>query len=153
LPHSLVISLQEHYPEFILYTGRFYYLGRAGEIFKDITDTRESRDFPILTGLTETDLLNRPLKVREVLAKAVKLKNNYQATDFAERFGLSEIHFKKNIGFTLYPEKQKYSIKFGNKDFGEKTQKLMQVMEKLDHGQVQFFSVDLNYPGKVLMTL
>ena len=153
LPHTLVIQVTEYRPQFLLYTERFYYVDEDGEIFKDITDSKESRDFPILTGLTEEDLLQRPLWVREVLQQAVGLKNQYLASDFASRFGLSEIHYQKNIGFTLYPEKQKYSIKFGIKDFGEKIQKLTQVLEKLDQTEAQFSSIDLNYPGKVLMTL
>jgi cell division protein FtsQ len=153
LPHTLVIQVGEYQPQFLLYTSRFYYVDGDGEIFKDITDSKESRDFPILTGLSEEDLLQRPLWVREVLSQAVGLKTQYFASNFASRFGLSEIHYQKNIGFTLYPEKQKYSIKFGIKDFGEKIQKLTQVLEKLDQAEVQFSSIDLNYPGKVLMTL
>jgi cell division septal protein FtsQ len=152
-PRTLVISIQEFHPQYILYTGRFYYVDRGGEIFKDITETKESRDFPILTGLNEEDLLQRPLWVKDILAQAVTLKTEYLASDFAQRFGLSEIHYQKNIGFTLYPEKQKYSIKFGLKDFGEKTRKLIQVLEKLEQTEVKFSSIDLNYPGKVLMTL
>jgi cell division septal protein FtsQ len=153
LPRTLVIQVQEYQTQFLLYTGRFYYIGRDGEIFRDITESKESRDFPVLTGLSEEDLLQRPLWVKDVLSQAVGLKSKYLASDFADRFGLSEIHFQKNIGFTLYPEKQKYSIKFGVKDFGEKTRKLTQVLEKLEHAEVKFSSIDLNYPGKVLMTL
>jgi len=153
LPHTLLIQIQEYRPQFILYTDRFYYVDDSGEIFKDITETKESRDFPILTGLSEEDLLQRPLWAKDILSQAIGLKNAYLSSEFAKQFGLSEIHFQKNIGFTLYPEKQKYSIKFGIKDFGEKTQKLTQVLEKLNQAEVQFSSIDLNYPGKVLMTL
>ena len=153
LPSTLVIEVKEFDPQFVLYTGRFYYIDREGEIFKDITDTADKRDFPVLTGIGEEEVLNLPHWVKKVLTRAGDLKEAYQNTEFAKAFGLSEIHYEKNIGFILYPEKKKYSIKFGRKDFGEKIEKLTQVMEKLSKKKAPISSIDLNYPGKILMTL
>ena len=152
-PHTLVVDIQEFQTEFLLYTSRFYYVDREGILFKDITDTQDSRDWVIFTGITEEELLSRPNQVRKLLQQGFRLKEAYLKTEFAKNFGISEIHFEKNNGFTLYPEKQKYSIKFGYQDFGEKIEKLSQVLEKLHQNKVKFSSIDLNYPGKVLMTL
>jgi len=66
---------------------------------------------------------------------------------------LSEIHYEKNIGFTLYPEKKKYSIKVGLKDFSEKIKKFQEIWDKVQKSNARISSIDLNYPGKVLMTL
>lgn len=153
LPQTLVIEIEEYRPELVLYTGRSYYVDAGGEIFKDITETQDSRDYVIFTGITEEMVLSTPHQVKKQLRRAIDLKKSYLKTEFAEKYGLSEVHFEKNIGFTLYPEQQKYSIKFGIKDFGEKTKKLTQVLEKLNQSKVKFSSIDLNYPGKVLMTL
>ncbi len=152
-PHTLVVHIEEYQTEFLLYTTRYYYVDRSGVIFKDITDSQDSRDWVIFTGITEDELLSRPNKVKKTLQSGFRLKEAYLKTKFAEAFGVSEIHYDKNIGFTLYPEKQKYSIKFGYQDFGEKIEKLSQVLEKLHQNKVKFSSIDLNYPGKVLMTL
>lgn len=152
-PHTLVIHIQEFRRAFVLYTSRFYYVDQEGILFKDITETQDSRDEVIFTGITEEELLSRPHQTRRALKKAFQLKAAYLKTPFAERFGISEIHFDKNNGYTLYPEQQKYSIKFGHQDFGEKIEKLTQVVEKLHQKNIKFSSIDLNYPGKVLMTL
>jgi len=153
LPSTLAITIKEYFPEFLLHTGRFYYVDSEGEIFKDITDTPDKRDFVIFTGVTEETLLRAPQKIKKAVRIGIQLKEAYQKTTFFKAFGLSEVHYEENLGFTLYPEKQKYSIKMGNKDFKEKLEKLSQVLEKLENSTVKFSSIDLNYPGKVLMTL
>lgn len=153
LPNTLVIEIQEYEPHFVLMTPRQYYVDDHGEIFKDITDTDDQRDFPVLSGLSEDTLLMNPQRAKEILIQAIKLELAYQKSEFASRYGLSEIHYEKNIGFTLYPEMKKYSIKFGNKDFVNKTKKLAQVLDQMKDSKVKISSIDLNYRGKVLMTL
>jgi len=153
LPHTLVIELREHYPEFVLNTGRFYYVDSDGEIFKDITDTDDTRDMAVLSGFTDMLILTEPQKTRELIRAAVELQNLYHNAPFYEELGLSEIHYEKNIGFTLYPEKKKYSIKVGLKDFSEKLQKFQEIWEKVQKSSAKISSIDLNYPGKILMTL
>lgn len=153
LPHTLVVSVQEFQPSFVLYTGRFYYVAETGQVFRDITQTKESRDYPVVTGFTENDLLVHPIQIQRQLQQAAQLKYFYEKTDFAARFGLSEIHYEKNLGFTLYPEQKKYSIKFGTQEFGEKTKKLKEVLMELEENDFKFSSIDLNFPGKVLVSL
>ncbi|HCU25734.1 MAG TPA: hypothetical protein DF383_12020 [Deltaproteobacteria bacterium] len=153
LPHTLVIEVREHFPEFVLNTGRFYYVDRDGEIFKDVTDTEDSRDLVVLSGFSNEMLVAEPQKAAEAMRSAAELKKLYKDSPFWEALGLSEIHFEKNIGFTLYPEKKKYSIKVGLKDFPEKIKKFQEIWDKLQKSNARLSSIDLNYPGKVLMTL
>jgi cell division protein FtsQ len=153
LPNTLVIGVQEYFPEFILSTGRLYYVDRDGEIFKDVTETTDSRDFPVLTGIAEEMILEDAAGIKNVLKDAAELKRIYQQSALFASLGLSEIHYEKNIGFNLYPEKKKYSIKVGLKDFEEKLSKLTDHWEKIDQSKAGISSIDLNYPGKILMTL
>ncbi len=153
LPNTLVIEVKEYFPEFILNTGRLYYVDAEGEIFKDITNTEDKRDYPVLSGITEALLLTQALKIKEAISQAVQLKNVYKQSSYYSQFGLSEIVFEKNIGFTLYPEKKKYSIKFGEKDFSDKVKKLEEFWTRMENSQTKISSIDLNYPGKILMTL
>lgn len=153
LPHTLMVRLSVYRPEFVLNTGRFYYVDEEGRIFKDITKTKDSRDYPILSGISEDLILENPLIVKEMAQSASELKKNYLETEFSKQFGLSEINFEKNFGFILYPERQKYSIRFGLKDFPEKINKLAQVWGRIEEAKISVSSIDLNYPGKILMTL
>lgn len=153
LPHTLEVVVSEYQPAFVLYTSRLYYVDALGKVFRDITQTKESRDYPIVTGFSEEDLLTQPTLTQKRLRQAARLRDLYEKTAFAATFGLSEIHFQKNLGYTLYPEQKKYSIKFGSEDFTAKTKKLNQVLSRLEEAKLKFSSIDLSYPGKVLMTL
>lgn len=153
LPSTLIIGIQEYLPEFILSNERMYYVDPDGEIFKDITDTNDGRDYPVLTGISEEMVKSDPVGIKNALRSAVELKKIYQQSGLFPSLGLSEIHFDKNIGFNLYPEKKKYSIKLGLKDFAEKISKLTDHWEKIDQSKAGISSIDLNYPGKILMTL
>lgn len=152
-PNSILIEVQEYQPAFILYTQNFYYVSEQGEIYRDITQTQDSRDYPVLTGINEDQLLKYPLKVKEIIQKAAKLKKAYLESSFAQQFGISEINFDKNIGFTLYPEKSKYSIRWGNKDFEKKASKLTKFWESLDDSSMNVSIIDLTYPKKVWVKL
>lgn len=153
IPHTLVLEIREHLPEFVLNAGRLYYVDHDGEIFKDITDSDESRDLVVLSGFSDEIILTDPQGSREAMRAAAQLKKLFREAPFGEELGLSEIHYEKNIGFTLYPEKKKYSIKVGLKDFPEKIKKFEEIWDKVQKTSSRISSIDLNYPGKVLMTL
>jgi len=153
IPHTLVLEIHEHLPEFVLNTGRLYYVDKDGEIFKDITDSDDSRDLVVLSGFSDENILTDPQGSREAMRAAAQLQKIFQEAPFWQELGLSEIHYEKNIGFTLYPEKKKYSIKVGLKDFSEKIKKFQEIWDKVQKSNARISSIDLNYPGKVLMTL
>ena len=153
LPNALVIEVQEYHPELILNTGRLYYVDSDGEIFKDITDSQDKRDFAVLSGLSDDMILSEAAGSRQVLRQAVELQKIYTASPVFEKLGLSEIAYEKNIGFTLYPETKKYSIKVGLKDFGEKLKKFSEFYSRIENSKAAVSSFDLNYPGKILMAL
>ena len=153
LPNGLVLEIKEYSTEFILNTGRLYYVDADGDIYKDITETDDKRDFPVLSGISQDMILAEPQKAKEAIQLAVQLKNEYKKSEFYPQNGISEINFEKNIGFTLYPEKQKYSIKFGLKDFSDKVKKLSEFWLHAEGSSTKISSIDLNYPGKILMSL
>lgn len=154
MPHTLTIDVRERMPAFVLNASEhLYYVDADGEIFKDISDSDDSRDMVILSGFDEDQILIEAQTTRKRIADAALLQKLFRETEFGAAIGLSEIQYEKNIGFTLYPEKKKYSIKMGLKDFPEKLKKFQEIWEKIEKSNSRISSIDLNYPGKVLMTL
>lgn len=153
LPNALVIEIVEYRPEIILNTGRLFYVDSDGEIFKDITDSQDKRDFAVLSGLSDEMILADAAGSRQILRDALKLQKIYSVSPVFEKLGLSEIAYEKNIGFTLYPETKKYSIKVGLKDFEEKLKKFSEFFSRIESSKGAVSSFDLNYPGKILMTM
>jgi cell division protein FtsQ len=154
MPHTLAIDIRERLPAFVLNASeRLFYVDADGEIFKDISDSDDSRDMVILSGFDEDQILIEAQSTRKRIADAALLQKLFRETGFGASMGLSEIQYEKNIGFTLYPEKKKYSIKMGLKDFPEKLKKFQEIWDKIEKSKSRISSIDLNYPGKVLMTL
>ncbi len=152
-PHTLIFHLQEYLPEFVLNAGHLYYVDAEGHIFKDITNTKDDRDFVVLSGFDSDEVKEKSEQLMESVKSAAELKKTFQQFPFSTPLGLSEIHFEKNIGFTLYTEKKKYSIKVGLKEFSEKFNKLAEIWPKFEKMDGGVSLIDLNYPGKILMKM
>ncbi|MBI2337443.1 MAG: FtsQ-type POTRA domain-containing protein [Deltaproteobacteria bacterium] len=146
LPTHLVIYVEEYRPIFILRSNdAYFYVDQGGAVFKEITQTQDSRDFPYLTGMSTVDA--------QAIQLALNLRESYQKKGLDNALPISELNFDKNNGFTLYPEKKKYSIKIGSDHFDDKFQKLFLALDQINHSDGSISSVDLNYLGKILVKL
>ncbi len=153
LPHTLLIELTPHQPKMILSFGQFYYLGSKGEVFKELKGKTDSRDFPYLTGLSREEIEQDPPRAKEVFDQALKLLAAYEKLGISKELGLSEIHYDKGQGYSFYPEKFHMRVKVGFEDFDQKLSRLTQAYEKLKESNRSFASMDLNYEGKVILTM
>ncbi|MFO1518085.1 MAG: FtsQ-type POTRA domain-containing protein [bacterium] len=153
LPHTLLITLTRHEPKMILSVGKFYYVDEKGRIFKEITDRSDSMDYPIFTGLTRDEFEQDPPRGREILKEALKLLAAYDVREESKDLGLSEIHFDKTAGFSLFPEKEHFRVLVGFDGFEAKLKRLDSALQKLKKLNQSFASIDLNYEGKVILTM
>ncbi len=153
LPHTLLIEVTPHQPAMILSMGQFYYLGSRGEVFKELKDKTDSRDFPYLTGLSREEIEQDPPRAREVFEQALKLLSGYEVLELSKEWGLSEIHYDKTQGFSFYPEKSHIRVMVGFDDFEHKLSRLVEAYTKLKESNRSFASMDLNYEGKVILTM
>lgn len=153
LPHTLWIEVSPYRPKMILSLGQFYYLDANAKIFKELKDKSDSRDFPYLTGLSREEIEQDPPRAREIFAQALKILAAYEGLEVFQELGLSEIHYDKLQGFSFYPEKSQMRIKVGFDDFEVKLSRLTQAYRKLKESHRSFASMDLNYEGKVILTM
>lgn len=153
-PSTLLVHVTEYLPSFVLQEGdKYFYVDDAGIIFKDITATKDSKDFPFLTGMELTNAIDHEALRQKIIAKAVELHKEYTSIGLDKMIPISELNFDKNIGFTLYPEKKKYSIKIGQDGFKEKLSKLNDFVSHMSEDESKINSIDLNYSGKVLVKI
>src|SRR5262249_19991430 len=153
LPHTLKVEVTPHEPGLILSVGKFYYIGISGKIFKEVTRPNDSMDYPILTGLSREEMEQDPPRAREILKEALTLLSRFESQDAAKALGLSEIHYDRAGGFSIFPEKKPFRIIVGFDDFDTKLKRLSVAMEKLKSSDHSFASIDLNYEGKVILTM
>jgi cell division septal protein FtsQ len=153
LPHKMIIQVTPYDPKLILSVGKFYYIGPKGEIFKELTDKADKKDFPYFTGLTREEIEQDPSQAREIIGQALKLLESYESQQLIQRLGVSEIHYDRASGFSIFPEKERMKIIFGFDDFETKVKRLVTAMEKLKGSGRSLASMDLNYEGKVILTM
>lgn len=153
LPSTIILEVKEYKPSFVLNTGRFYYVDQEGDVYKDISNTKDSKDFPFLSGLDEKFFTEDREAALKVIQEALSLKKAYHKFSLHEQLAISELNYDRNNGFTLYPEKKKYSIKVGSDQFEEKFKNLLQALDQLNHSKSKISTIDLNYSGKILVKI
>src|SRR5262245_56885457 len=152
-PGTIKAFVKTYGPRLILNAGRFYYVGADGSIFKEVSSKGDSMDYPVITGLKREAMEEDPTRARETLKDAADLVGRFEAHPVARDLGLSEIHYDRAEGYSLIPEKKNFRILVGFDDFDVKLKRLEAALRRLKSEDRSFASIDLNYEGKVILTM
>jgi cell division septal protein FtsQ len=151
LPHSLSIDLVEREPVGIVSMGYLYYLDKSGEIFKPLQEG-DSLDYPVITGLVEDDLLRDPAGAKEtingMLALLEQLKNQGNGISLAD---ISELHYDKGFGFTVFTLDKGLPIRLGMDGFTEKLGRLAKIYNDLQAQMPLLEYIDLDYSDRIVV--
>ena len=150
-PHSLSIDVLERQPVGVVSMGYLYYLDSRGEIFKPLQEG-DSLDFPVITGLAEDDLIRDPAGAKEtlkgVLALLQHLKKERSGISLAD---VSELHYDKGFGYTLFTLNKGLPIRLGTEGFSDKLDRLAKVYATLQP-QIQALEyIDLDYADRIVV--
>jgi cell division protein FtsQ len=149
-PHTLTIALTERSPQAVANVGCLYYLDGKGELFKSLVDG-DRLDYPLITGVSEDDLTKDPAGSKEALKNALVLIGQLKT---AKVFGLedvSEIHYDKGYGFTLFTMQGGVPVKIGNGAFSEKLARLANIYRELQPQMHALDYIDLDYGDKIIV--
>src|SRR4030095_6610192 len=152
-PGTLKVFAKTHEPRLILSAGRFYYVGADGSLFKEVSSKTDSMDYPVITGLKREAMEEDPTQAREILKAAVDLVGRFEDHAVAEELGLSEVHYDRASSYSLIPEKKNFRILVGFDGFDTKLNRLEAALRKMKSEDRSFASIDLNYEGKVILTM
>jgi len=150
-PHTLAIEITEREPVAVVNMGYLYYLDKKGEIFKPLNEG-DRLDYPVLTGINEEDMGKDPAGAREALKGALALmallNDGQQLPALAD---ISEIHYDKGYGFTLFTVQGGVPLKLGNSAFGEKLARLARIYPSLQAEMPTLEYIDLDYNYKIIV--
>jgi cell division protein FtsQ len=149
-PHTLAITIAEREPVAVVNMGYLYYLDKKGEVFKPLNEG-DRLDYPVLTGINEEDMGKDPAGAREALKGAlalIALLNGKQVPALAD---ISEIHFDRGYGFTLFTVQGGVPVKLGNSAFGEKLARLARIYPALQAQMPILEYIDLDYNDKIIV--
>lgn len=150
-PHSLFIDVQERQPVGVVSMGYLYYLDTGGDIFKPLQEG-DSLDFPVITGLTEDDLIRDPAGTKEtlkgILAILQQLKKERAGIALAD---ISELHYDKGFGYTLFTMNRGLPVRLGMEGFNDKLDRLSRVYAQLQPQIPSIEYIDLDYNDRIIV--
>jgi len=149
-PHTLSITLAERTPQAVANVGCLYYLDAKGVLFKPLVEG-DRLDYPLITGFSEEDLTKDPAGCKEALKSALALIGTLQGGTVFSLQDVSEIHFDKGYGFTLFTMEGGIPVKLGNEGFIEKLARFADIYPELKPQMQALDYIDLDYGDKIIV--
>jgi cell division septal protein FtsQ len=149
-PDSLSIAIAEREPVAIVNMGFIYYLDKQGKVFK-VLNHGDKLDYPVVTGFNEEELSNDPKGSKEALEATCYLLKILREKGAFILADVSEIHYDKGYGFTLFTASGALPVKVGSGDFPAKIERFARIYKDL---VVQFpviHYIDLDYNDKIIV--
>jgi cell division protein FtsQ len=150
LPHTLSIEITEREPVAVVNMGYLYYLDKKGEVFKPLTGG-DQLDYPVLTGISEEDMWKDPAGARAALKEVLGLITLLSGGQVMTLADISEIHYDKGYGFTLFTVRGGVPVKLGNSCYSEKLARLGRIYRDLQAQMPTLEYIDLDYSDKIIV--
>jgi cell division protein FtsQ len=149
-PDRLSITIAEREPLAIVNMGFIYYLDKKGNVFK-VLNQGDRLDYPVVTGFSEEDMNSNPAGTREALKATCELLGILREKGAFILADVSEIHYDKGYGFTLFTSSGALPVKVGSGDFAAKVERLARIYKDIiaQHPSLQY--IDLDYNDKIVV--
>jgi len=149
-PDRLAISVTEREPLAIVNMGFIYYLDKKGTVFK-VLNQGDKLDYPVVTGFNEEEMNNNPVGTREALKATCELLGILREKGAFILADVSEIHYDKGYGFTLFTAAGALPVKVGSKDFAAKVDRFARIYQELMAQKASLQYIDLDYNDYIIV--
>lgn len=149
-PRSLVVEIAEREPVAVVNMGYLYYLDKNGDIFKPLTEG-DRLDYPVLTGFSEEDMGKDPVGSKEALKVTLALLSLLKKGTVFGLADVSEIHYDKGYGFTLFSARGGVPVKLGSSGFDDKLARFARIYQDLQAQMPELEYIDLDYGDKIIV--
>ena len=150
LPHTISIEISEQEPVAVASMGYLYYLNADGGVFKLLTEG-DRLDFPVFTGISEDDLTRDPAGSKEALKSMIALVDLLKERKVLSLEDVSEVHYDKGYGFTIFMSGRGVPVRLGRTDFDEKLDRLARIYHTLQPQMTTLEYIDLDYSYKIVV--
>lgn len=151
-PRTVSIQVTEYTPAAIVNLGCLYYVAPDGTVFKPL-EPGDKIDYPLLSGMTSQELLDRPQASKQLLAGAIEL---LRVLDTRPAFNLrkvSEVHIDPAEGYEMLTINGGVPIRIGFDHFDTKLARLERVYPELEPRLPVMQYIDLNALDRVVVKL
>jgi len=150
LPDAIAITVTEREPVAIVNMGFIYYLDSKGKVFK-VLNQGDKLDFPVVTGFSEETLGSDPKGTKEALETTCLLLKTLREKGAFILADVSEIHYDKGYGFTLFTSNGALPVKIGSGDFPAKIERFARIYRDLMAQSTTIHYIDLDYIDKIIV--
>jgi cell division protein FtsQ len=151
-PREVSIRVTEREPRAVVNLGYLYYADDSGEIFK-LLDPEDRLDYPLITGLERTDVLDNPEAARRQLQEAMVLLEELAGRKRFNLDDVSELHIDQTEGFILYTYYGGVPVRMGSGNFTGKLDRLESIYRDLEPRLSTLKHIDLNVADRVIVKL
>jgi cell division protein FtsQ len=149
-PDRLSISITEREPLAVVNMGFIYYLDKKGTVFK-VLNQGDRLDYPVVTGFSEEEMSSNPAATREALKSTCDLLGILREKGAFILADVSEIHYDKGYGFTLFTASGALPVKIGSGDFAGKLERFAHIYKDLMAQRASLQYIDLDYNDKIVV--
>nr|WP_246545625.1 FtsQ-type POTRA domain-containing protein [Pelotalea chapellei] len=149
-PDRVAITIAEREPLAVVNMGYIYYLDSKGVVFK-VLNQGDSLNYPVVTGFGEEDMTSDPSGTREALKSTCELLKILQEKGAFVLADVSEIHYDKGFGFTLFTASGGLPVKIGYGDFSPKVIRFARIYRELMAQGQSLQYIDLDYSDKIIV--
>jgi cell division septal protein FtsQ len=149
-PDGISIAITEREPVAIVNMGFIYYLDKKGNVFK-VLNQGDKLDFPVVTGFSEEEIGSDPKGTKEALEATCDLLKILREKGAFVLADVSEIHYDKGYGFTLFTAAGALPVKVGSGDFSAKIERFARIYRDLMVQLPSIHYIDLDYSDKIIV--
>ncbi|HEY3307714.1 MAG TPA: FtsQ-type POTRA domain-containing protein [Desulfuromonadaceae bacterium] len=149
-PDGLSIDITEREPLAVVNMGFIYYLDKNGKVFK-VLNQGDRLDYPVVTGFNEEDLTKDPAGTREALKATCELLKILREKGAFILADVSEIHYDRGYGFTMFTASGGLPVKIGSGNFVAKVQRFNRIYQELMAQRPSLHYIDLDYNDKIIV--
>jgi cell division septal protein FtsQ len=149
-PSGISIATTEREPLAIINMGFIYYLDKKGTVFK-VLNQGDKLDFPVITGFSEEDLTNDPKGTKAALETTCQLLKILREKGAFILADVSEIHYDKGYGFTMFTASGALPVKIGSGDFAAKIERFARIYRDLIAQSRTIQYIDIDYNDKIIV--
>ena len=150
LPDGLSIAITEREPLAVVNMGFIYYLDKKGTVFK-VLNQGDRLDYPVITGFSEDDMNSDPAGTKNALAATCELLTILREKGAFILADVSEIHYDKDLGFTMFTASGGLPVKIGTGDFSAKLERFARIYRELMAQRPSLHFIDLDYSDRIVV--
>lgn len=149
-PDGISIAITEREPLAIVNMGYIYYLDKNANVFK-VLNQGDKLDYPVVTGFSEEELGSDPKGTRQALKATCELLKILREKGAFILADVSEIHYDKGYGFTMFTASGALPVKIGAGEFAAKVERFSRIYRDLMSQRQALQYIDLDYSDKIIV--